>query len=422
MTKYIRYTKYTGEPADGVDLQELVKRLSDFFLQSGFESQFYGMSEMDPEKSMEALRQAIQRALEEGDLLPNQELKDLLDGTPEQMDAKMKELIDQLIDRLMQEGYVTGNPQVTAPPDKTPRGQIGQGRDRDRENEARFEITDKTIDFLGFKTLKDLMGSLGKSSFGRHDTRDLATGVESGGISRPYEFGDTLNLDISGTLFNAVRREGSKVPIELDYPDLMVHQTEYQSSCATVLMLDCSHSMILYGEDRFTPAKKVALALSHLIRTQYPGDSLHLVLFHDSAEEMPLGELARVQVGPYYTNTREGLRLARRILSRQKKDMKQIVMITDGKPSALTLDDGRIYKNAFGLDPLVVTQTLEEVGRCRRSGILINTFMLASDYSLVHFVQKVTELCRGKAYFTTPYTLGQYLLMDYMQKKTRHIH
>jgi len=422
MTKYIRYTKYTGEPADGVDLQELVKRLSDFFLQSGFQSQFYGLSEMDPEKSMEALRQAIQRALEEGELLPNQDLQDLLDGTPEQMDAKMKELIDQLIDRLMQEGYVTGQPQVTGPPDKTPRGQIGQGRDRDRENEARFEITDKTIDFLGFKTLKDLMGSLGKSSFGRHDTRDLATGVESGGISRPYEFGDTLNLDISGTLFNAVRREGSKVPIELDYPDLMVHQTEYQSSCATVLMLDCSHSMILYGEDRFTPAKKVALALSHLIRTQYPGDSLHLVLFHDSAEEMPLGELARVQVGPYYTNTREGLRLARRILSRQKKDMKQIVMITDGKPSALTLDDGRIYKNAFGLDPLVVTQTLEEVGRCRRSGILINTFMLASDYSLVHFVQKVTELCRGKAYFTTPYTLGQYLLMDYMQKKTRHIH
>jgi Ca-activated chloride channel family protein len=422
MTKFIRYTKYTGEPADGVDLQELVKRLSDFFLQSGFESQFYGLSEMDPEKSMEALRQAIQRALEEGDLLPDQDLKDLLDGTPEEMSAKMKEMIDRLMDRLMEEGYVTGQPQITAPPDKTPHGQVGPGHDRDRENEARFEITDKTIDFLGFKTLKDLMGSLGKSSFGRHDTRDLATGVESGGISRPYEFGDTLNLDISGTLFNAVRREGSKVPIELDYPDLMVHQTEYQSSCATVLMLDCSHSMILYGEDRFTPAKKVALALSHLIRTQYPGDSLHLVLFHDSAEEMPIGGLARVQVGPYYTNTREGLRLAQRILARQKKDMRQIVMITDGKPSALTLEDGRIYKNAFGLDPLVVTQTLEEVGRCRRSGILINTFMLASDYSLVHFVQKVTELCRGKAYFTTPYTLGQYLLMDYMQKKTRHIH
>ena len=420
--KYIRYTKYTGEPGGGVDLQELVKRLSDFFLQSGFESQFYGISEMDPEKSMEALRQAIQRALEEGDLISDQQMQDLLDGTPEQQQAKMEELIEQLMDRLMQEGYVTGQPQVTPPPEKTPRGHVGQGRERGRDTQARFEITDKTIDFLGFKTLKDLMASLGKSSFGRHDTRDLSTGVESGGISRAYEFGDTLNLDISATLFNAVRRGGARVPIELDYPDLMVHQTEYQSSCATVLLLDCSHSMILYGEDRFTPAKKVALALSHLIRTQFPGDSLHLVLFHDSAEEMPLGELARVQVGPYYTNTREGLRLARRILLRQKKDMRQIIMITDGKPSALTLDDGRIYKNAFGLDPFLVTQTLEEVGRCRRSGILINTFMLASDHSLIHFVQKVTELCRGKAYFTTPYTLGQYLLMDYMQKKTRHIH
>src|SRR6266849_4015910 len=345
--KYIRYGRYTGEPADSVDLQELMKRLSDFLLQSGFESQFYGISEMDPERSMENLRQAILRALQEGDLLSDDELSE---------------------------------------------------------------------------EMKDLLASLGKSSFGRHDTRDLATGVESGGVSRQYEFGDTLNLDLSATLFNAVRREGVKVPIALDYPDLMVHQCEYQSSCATVLMLDCSHSMILYGEDRFTPAKKVALALSHLIRTQYPGDSLHLVLFHDSAEEVPLGELARVQVGPYYTNTREGLRLAQRILLRQKKDMRQIVMITDGKPSALTLEYGRIYKNAFGLDPFVVSQTLEEVNKCKRSGIMINTFMLASDYSLVHFVQKITEMCRGKAYFTTPYTLGQYLLMDYMSRKTRQIH
>jgi Ca-activated chloride channel family protein len=250
----------------------------------------------------------------------------------------------------------------------------------------------------------------------------MATGVESGGVSRGYEFGDTLNLDISATLGNAIRRQGARVPIEMERSDLMVHQCEYQSSCATVVMLDCSHSMILYGEDRFTPAKRVALALSHLIRTQYPGDSLHLVLFHDSAEEMPVRELARVQVGPYYTNTREGLRVAQRILLRQKKDMRQIVMITDGKPSALTLPDGRIYKNAFGLDPLVVSETLQEVAKCKRAGILINTFMLASDYSLVHFVQKVTEMCRGKAYFTTPYTLGQYLLMDYMQRKTRHIH
>jgi Ca-activated chloride channel homolog len=422
--KYIRYSRYSPEAAQDIDLQELMSRLSDHFLQSGFESQ-YGVYELDLEKSrqqyMEELREAILRALQAGDLIPPEMMEQLLENPDSSQNPELRDLIEQIIQRLEEEGYISQQQpaQVTPPPSETPGGQVG----RDQPNaEARFEITDKALDFLGFKTLKDLLASLGKSSFGRHDTRDLATGVESGGASKLYEFGDTLNMDISATLFNAVQRNGAGIPIELDYPDLMVHQCEYQSSCATVLMLDCSHSMILYGEDRFTPAKRVALALSHLIRTQYPGDSLHVVLFHDSAEEIPLGKLARVQVGPYYTNTREGLRLAQRILSRQKKDMRQIVMITDGKPSALTLEDGRIYKNAFGLDPLVVTQTLEEVAKCKRAGVLINTFMLASDYSLVHFVQKITELCRGKAYFTTPYTLGQYLLMDYVGRKTRNIH
>jgi len=422
--RYVRYSRYAPDAADDIDLQELMNRLSDFFLQSGFESQF-GFYELDTERSreqhMEQLREAILRALQEGDLIPPDMLEQMMQNADLSQNKELRDLIEQIIERMEQEGYISQQQQaqVTPPPAETPGGQIGQ----DQPNvEARFEITDKALDFLGFKTLKDLLASLGKSSFGRHDTRDLATGVESGGASKPYEFGDTLNMDISTTLFNAVQRNGAGIPIKLDYPDLMVHQCEYQSSCATVLLLDCSHSMILYGEDRFTPAKRVALALSHLIRTQYPGDSLHCVLFHDSAEEIPLGKLARVQVGPYYTNTREGLRLAQRILSRQKKDMRQIIMITDGKPSALTLEDGRIYKNAFGLDPLVVTQTMEEVAKCKRAGILINTFMLASDYSLVHFVQKVTELCRGKAYFTTPYTLGQYLLMDYVGRKTRNIH
>jgi Ca-activated chloride channel family protein len=410
--------------ADDVDLQDLLNRLSDFFLQSGFESQ-YGIWEMEMDRSrdqeMERLREAILRALQEGDLLPPDLMKKLMENPDISQNQQLRDMVDRLIERMEEEGYLTPQrpPQVTPPPTQTPGGQAGAEQPN---MEARFEITDKALDFLGFKTLKDLLASLGKSSFGRHDTRDLATGVESGGTSKPYEFGDTLNMDISGTLFNAVQRNGAGIPIELDYKDLMVHQCEYQSSCATVLMLDCSHSMILYGEDRFTPAKRVALALSHLIRTQYPGDSLHCVLFHDSAEEIPLGKLARVQVGPHYTNTREGLRLAQRILLRQKKDMRQIVMITDGKPSALTLEDGRIYKNAYGLDPLVVTQTIEEVAKCKRAGILINTFMLSSDYSLVHFVQKITELCRGKAYFTTPYTLGQYLLMDYVNKKNRTIH
>jgi Ca-activated chloride channel family protein len=424
--KVIRYGKYVGEPADAVDLDELVKRMGDFFLQSGFESQFYGVSEMDNQRSMEALKDAILRALQEGDLLPgdamSEELRKMLQSPQAQNSQAVKDLLEKLMERLAQEGFINPQqpPQVTPPHQNTAGGSLGQPQER--QTEARFEITDKTIDFLGFKTLQDLMGSVGRSSFGRHDTRDLSTGVESGGVSRPYEFGDTLNMDVSETLFNAVRREGVKVPIEMTYSDLMVHQCEYHSSCATVLLLDCSHSMILYGEDRFTPAKRVAMALSHLIRTQYPGDTLSLVLFHDSAEEVPLGELARVQVGPYYTNTREGLRMAQRILLRQKKDMRQIIMITDGKPSALTLEDGRIYKNAFGLDPFVVGQTLEEVNKCKRAGILINTFMLATDYSLVHFVQKITEMCRGKAYFTTPYTLGQYLLMDYMQRKTKQIH
>jgi len=424
--KFIRYGKYVGEPADAVDLEELVKRLGDFFLQSGFESQYYGVNEMDPDRSMEALKEAILRALQEGDLFPDdamsEEMQKMLQDPGAMNHQEIKDLIEKLMERLSQEGFINPQqpPQVTPPNTSSARGQVGDAQER--QQEVRFEITDKTIDFLGFKTLQDLLGSLGRSSFGRHDTRDLATGVESGGISRPYEFGDTLNMDISATLFNAVRREGAKVPIEMNYSDLMVHQCEYHSSCATVVLLDCSHSMILYGEDRFTPAKRVAMALSHLIRTQYPGDTLNLVLFHDSAEEVPIGELARVQVGPYYTNTREGLRMAQRILLRQKKDMRQIVMITDGKPSALTLEDGRIYKNAFGLDPFVVGQTLEEVNKCKRAGIMINTFMLASDYSLINFVQKITEMCKGKAYFTTPYNLGQYLLMDYMQRKTKNIH
>ena len=220
----------------------------------------------------------------------------------------------------------------------------------------------------------------------------------------------------------AARTAAAPFSIDVDYEDLMVVQGEYQSSCATVLMLDCSHSMILYGEDRFTPAKRVALALANLIRLQYPGDALNVVLFHDSAEEIPLSRLARVRVGPYYTNTREGLKLARRVLERQRKDMRQIVMITDGKPSALTRPDGKIYRNAFGLDPFIVSETFAEVAACRKAGILINTFMLARDPDLVSFVRKVAQICHGKAYFTTPRTLGQYVLMDYMDKKTRTVH
>ena len=404
----IRYHRYIGELWDDLDLGELVGELSDFLLQSGFGTE---EGEYD-EDQLQALHDAILEALMRRGLLSDEDLQKLLDDG----DAR-EQFLDKVVERLMREGYLSMSESQPFRDPTQGRGGFGPAGPP-----IKFELTEKGVDFLGYKTLRDLLGSLGKSSFGRHDTRDLATGIESSGPSKEYEFGDTLNLDISGTLLSALAREGLKVPLDVDYKDLLVHQTEYQSSCATVVMLDCSHSMILYGEDRFTPAKKVALALSHLIRSQYPGDSISLVVFHDSAEEVPLSQLAKVRVGPYYTNTREGLKMAQRILARQRKDMKQIVMITDGKPSALTETDGRIYRNPFGLDPRVVALTLKEVANCRRQGILVNTFMLARDYELVAFVKKVCEMSRGKAYFTTPYTLGQFVLMDYLNKKVRTVH
>ncbi len=420
-----RYTKFTGDLLDELDIEDLVSKLSDLLLSSGFGNPRGGMDDSD--RTMQALHDAILDALFNGGVLPEEAIEQLLgdpaDGDNDQMRSKLEELIQQIIERMGEEGYISMPPDLEAE-----RQRRGQGGGLGEESQLQFEVTDKTLDFLGYRALRDLLGSLGKSSYGRHDTREQATGVETTGAPKPYEFGDTLNLDATSTLLNAAQRAAREPArprsgkLHVTHDDLMVVQGEYQSSCATVIMLDCSHSMILYGEDRFTPAKRVALALAQLIKTQYPGDALNVVLFHDSAEEIPLSELGRVRVGPHYTNTREGLRLARRILDRQRKDMRQIIMITDGKPSALTQPDGRIYKNAFGLDPFIVSETCAEVAACRKSGIMINTFMLARDYDLVAFVRRVADICKGKAYFTTPYTLGQYVLMDYMDKKTKTIH
>jgi len=437
-----RYTKFTGDDLDEVDLEELLSKLSDMLLGSGFDNP-HGLpyDGDEPGHSRQSLHDAIMEAILNGGVLSDDTLERLLgkdwrdgDDAEQRLDA----LIETIIEKLQAQGYLSGPPNLDA--ERERREAQGGGGGMDNPEQYRFEITDKSLDFLGYRALRDLLGSLGKSSLGRHDTREMATGIEASGASKPYEFGDTMNLDASGTIMNAVlraRRNAANSPashlappasggdpsgIAVDYEDLMVAQGEYQSSCATVLMLDCSHSMILYGEDRFTPAKRVALALANLIRLQYPGDALKVVLFHDSAEEIPLSQLARSKVGPYYTNTREGLRLARRILQKQQKDMRQIIMITDGKPSALTRPDGRIYRNAFGLDPFIVSETFAEVAACRKAGILINTFMLARDYDLVSFVRKVADICHGKAYFTTPRTLGRYVLMDYMDKKTRTIH
>src|SRR5271169_360996 len=317
--KRIRYSKYVPDPAGEMSMEDLLSALSDYLLQSGFQSDmWYEMPE--GERSLDDLKRAIEQALMDSDQFDEEMRERMLEMA---MNGELDELIEKLIERMQQDDYIS----IDQPPDPSRPSGVG-GQAGENQQQAKFEITDKSLDFLGFKSLRNLLGSLGKSSFGRHDTRDLATGIEANGASRTYEFGDTLNLDITATLSSAIQREGLSLPLNIEYRDLQVHQCEYQSSCATVLMLDCSHSMILYGEDRFTPAKKVAMALS-------------LVLFHDSAEEVPLSQLARVKVGPYYTNTREGLRMAQRILQRQRKDMKQIVMITDGKPSALTLEDGR---------------------------------------------------------------------------------
>ena len=404
MAKYTNYTKFFEDWSE-LSLEDLLEKLSDHLLQSGFQDFYSRFNPTNEDLTMQDLYDMLMDEMSQWD------------NTQSMSDEQLQQLIRYILQRMEEEGFIRqdGSDWADEPGEIVPQpNHAGQNL-----MDARIELTDKSIDFLGFKKLKDLLGAVGRSSIGRHDTHHLSTGVEASEAPKQYEFGDTLNLDISSTFLKCIQRAGLQIPFPLEKEDLMVQQAEYQSSCATVLLLDCSHSMILYGEDRFTPAKQVALALAHLIRTQYPGDSFHVVLFHDGAEEIPLKKLATVKVGPFYTNTRDGLRLAQRILSRERKDMKQIIMITDGKPSAMTLENGQVYRNAFGLDPMIVSHTFEEASKCRKGGILINTFMLASDYDLVAFVKKLTQMCRGKAYFTSPYNLGEYILFDYLNRKTQ---
>jgi Ca-activated chloride channel homolog len=439
--KFIRYSKFTGFDVFGVDLGDLMEALSDSLLDSGYNDDYYWSRQPNEiDDSLDALRKALLQALLDKDIINEQQIKEMLDQNEGKFKGSLlEELINQLIERLVEEGYLNlkeeRQPQQQQQQGGEGQGEIGQPMPRN----VKFEVTEKGLDFLGYKTLRNLLGSLGKSSLGRHDTNYLATGVEASAASKQYEFGDTINLDVNATLMSAIQREGLQVPLNLEYKDLYVHQQDYQSSCATVVMLDCSHSMILYGEDRFTPAKKVALALAHLIKTNYPGDSLKIVLFHDGAEELPIAKLATTQVGPYHTNTAEGLKMARRILTAQRKEMKQIVMVTDGKPTACFIDrssaaffshrrysqmqtDKRLlYKNSMGNDPFVMAETFKEVQACRKAGIMINTFMLASDYYLVDFVKKMSAMTAGKAYFANPNNLSQFVLMDFLKRRTSRV-
>jgi Ca-activated chloride channel family protein len=447
--KFTRYSKFKGLDVSGINLGDLMEGLSDSLLDSGYDDDYYWTRQRHPQDtSLDALRRALLQALMDQGLLNEFQVQEMLaDNEGKFKGSQLEETLNQLIERLVEEGYLSLKEE---PPRRPQQPRDGRGTPEVSEplpRNVKFEVTEKGLDFLGYKTLRNLLGSLGKSSVGRHDTPHLSTGVEAAAASKPYEFGDTINLDVNTTLLSAIQREGLSVPLNLEYSDLHVHQCDYQSSCATVVMLDCSHSMILYGEDRFTPAKKVALALAHLIRTQYPGDSLKIVLFHDSAEELPLAKLAVTQVGPYHTNTAEGLRLSRRILQAQCKEMKQIVMVTDGKPtacfvegvgqaflpvhrsnSATDMRTGKnagptrhIYKNSMGGDPFVMEATFKEVQACRKAGIMINTFMLASDFYLVEFVKQMTAMTNGKAYFANPANLSQFVLIDFLRRRTSRV-
>ncbi|MDQ2936984.1 MAG: VWA domain-containing protein [Acidobacteriota bacterium] len=451
--KFTRYSKFKGLDISSLNLGDLMEGLSDSLLDSGYDDDYYWTRQRNPlDTSLDALRRALLQALMDQGLLDEHQIKEMLaDNEGKFTGSMLEEMLNQLIERLVEEGYLSLR-EESAQPDRKLRNPRGPGNPEVSEplpRNVKFEVTEKGLDFLGYKTLRNLLGSLGKSAMGRHDTSYLSTGVEAAAASKPYEFGDTINLDVNTTLLSAIQREGLTVPLNLEYSDLHVHQCDYQSSCATVVMLDCSHSMILYGEDRFTPAKKVALALAHLIRTQYPGDSLKIVLFHDSAEELPLAKLATTQVGPYHTNTAEGLRLARRILQSQRKEMKQIVMVTDGKPTACFVEgvgqaflpvsrskvnrsEGknaganaggtrRLYKNSMGGDPFVMEATFKEVQACRKAGIMINTFMLASDFYLVEFVKQMTAMTNGKAYFANPGNLSQFVLIDFLKRRTSRV-
>jgi Ca-activated chloride channel family protein len=448
--KFTRYSQFKGLDISSLNLGDLMEGLSDSLLDSGYDDDYYWTRQRRPQDtSLDALRRALLQALMDQGLLDERQIQEMLaDNEGKYKGSLLEEMLNQLIERLVEEGYL----KLTEQPPQQQRQAGGNGNPEVSEplpRNVKFEVTEKGLDFLGYKTLRNLLGSLGKSSFGRHDTSHLSTGVEAAAASKPYEFGDTINLDVNTTLLSAIQREGLSVPLNLEYGDLHVHQCDYQSSCATVVMLDCSHSMILYGEDRFTPAKKVALALAHLIRTQYPGDSLRIVLFHDSAEELPLAKLAVTQVGPYHTNTAEGLRLARRILQSQRKEMKQIVMVTDGKPTACFVEGAgqtsssvpagrratreqretgrnagptrRLYKNSMGGDPFVMEATFKEVQACRKAGIMVNTFMLASDYYLVEFVKQMSAMTNGKAYFANPGNLSQFVLIDFLRRRTSRV-
>lgn len=289
--------------------------------------------------------------------------------------------------------------------------------ERDEEGQLHLSVAGERR--LRKSAFEEIFSSLARGTAGYHPVRSAGEGVEPLPETRPYEFGDDIqHLDAIRSFQNALKRTHGE--LALSEEDLEVRETEHLTACATVVAIDISHSMVLYGEDRITPAKTVALALTELITTKYPKDHVEVILFGDRAEPVPLERVPYVDAGPYHTNTREALQLARGLLSRQKHPNKQVFLITDGKPSAIT-EGGHVYKNPFGLDLKIVNATLEEADLCRRQRIVITTFMLATDPLLTDFVEKLTQINRGRAYFASPYNLGEFLMADYIRNRRKRV-
>jgi Ca-activated chloride channel family protein len=297
------------------------------------------------------------------------------------------------------------------------------------DEDSLIKPTNKAIGNIKRSALLEIFRGMKKSPGGMHDTPHSGSGVERTSNTKNYSFGDqSTNIDFTRTLQNALRRSLREESLNSDAildnlamneEDIEIYETEHSTSCATALLIDISHSMILYGEDRITPAKKVAMALTELIRSKFPKDNLFVITFGDEATLISDAELPFLEVGPYHTNTRDGLRLARRMLRRSGNTNKQIFMVTDGKPSAMFEDDGRLYKNSWGLDPKIINKTLDEAVALRREKIPISTFMIAQDPYLIEFVEEMTKANHGRAFYSGLNDLGQFVLVDYVRNRRR---
>jgi uncharacterized protein with von Willebrand factor type A (vWA) domain len=303
--------------------------------------------------------------------------------------------LDEFIERLKDEGIIS------------------------EQNEV-FGLTAKGNQTIRKTAFNEMFSNLEKKGIGQHNIPHTGQGIENLPETRPFAFGDSVDkIETTQSISNAIRRSGID-NFTLKEDDLEVYETEHLASCATVLLIDISHSMVLYGEDRITPAKNVALALSEFIMQQYSKDSFHIVSFGDDADEIEVKDLPYLSVGPYHTNTKAALQRARQILNKKKHENKQIFMITDGKPSCIW-EGVQLYKNPFGLDRKIVNQTLREAVQCRREKIEITTFMVSADPYLQNFVKELSEANKGRAYFTDLKNLGEYIFVDFIKNRRKNL-